>query len=47
MDIEIFLTVEGNIRGKVKIEYSGHSGRATPDLIPNSEDKPARVLYCT
>jgi hypothetical protein len=29
------------------IEHGGQSGRVTPEPIPNSEDKPAHVLYCT
>ena len=31
----------------LRIEYGGHSDRATPEPIPNSEDKPVHVLYCT
>ena len=29
------------------IEHGGHSGRETPEPIPNSEDKPVHVLHCT
>lgn len=29
------------------IELGGHSGRVTPEPIPNSEDKTAHVLHCT
>ena len=29
------------------IEHGGQSDRVTPEPIPNSEDKPVHVLYCT
>ena len=29
------------------LECGGHSDRVTPEPIPNSEDKPVRVLHCT
>ncbi len=31
----------------LRIEYGGQSDRVTPEPFPNSEDKPAHVLYCT
>ena len=31
----------------IGFEFGGHSGRVTPVPIPNTEDKPVHVPYCT